>query len=553
MLSSTDEKPTTGHNSNETPFTAEYLNGKSKFESFNGGLWAFVASGTGVKVLNKLTGKYINTACKLDANGAAFIAKKNGNGFSLQVPNQNIQHIGDHDGNHLGVWNEAASATDGGSRWTVAEANVADIVNIGKATIDATEGLDNTVDENNCAQVKTAARLSVAKAAAAKATTLAELDNAYALFANMPCLEAGAYYRIKNCNLTDAQKAYLTTENMFVGTDGSLKTAYNTYGDYDKNNKPNGVDRKIRRSTASGNFVSQLWKFEANEDGNTYMVRNANTDCLFCEYKAGDLDMPVNKTAGGAVSFKTVPAATFSGNDGKTMFQMNVNGHTLNAWSGDYDNVVQAYDGHDDDKGNYWQFIKVTEIPVAISEAAGWASVALPCPVQAPAEADAVAYYATKADGDYMTLTSIAAGEVIPAGAGFLLAKQGGGTVNLAISSEAGTTNADNKLQGVTAKRKGYTAGENYVLALNSNNEAAFLLSKLETVPANKAFLPAAVATNAAGVLSFAFNGTETGIGQASDAAQPAHTTFYDLNGRVVLYPTHGVYVTDKGQKVYIK
>ena len=75
-------------------------------------------------------------------------------------------------------------------------------------------------------------------------------------------------------------------------------------------------------------------------------------------------------------------------------------------------------------------------------------------------------------------------------------------------------------------------------------------------VPANKAFLPAANITSGssqAQMLSFYIGGTVTGINAATADAQNGNDVYYDLNGRRVLYPAHGIYVTGNGKKVFIK
>lgn len=51
--------------------------------------------------------------------------------------------------------------------------------------------------------------------------------------------------------------------------------------------------------------------------------------------------------------------------------------HTMNAWGGAGAQTIANYDNQDGDKGNYWQFIKVTTVPVSIS-AANYATVAYP-------------------------------------------------------------------------------------------------------------------------------------------------------------------------------
>ena len=54
--------------------------------------------------------------------------------------------------------------------------------------------------------------------------------------------------------------------------------------------------------------------------------------------------------------------------------------------------------------------------------------------------------------------------------------------------------------------------------------------------------------------LLFNFDGDSiTSIGNAVQTKAQGDEVYYDLNGRRVLYPTHGIYVKGNGQKVFIK
>ena len=563
VLGSSDTNVATGNNNkveDHNPFTAEYLKGKNGYDSFNGGLWAFVRDGFGVKVLNKLTGKYLtfanaNNAVATLGNGTALIVKTNstysGAGFSLQYPGVSDSHVGDHCSGKLGLWKQSGtlnSQNDGGSCFQIVPATSEDIVNVGKDVLNATlDGLAPVEADANCVTALTAASIAKAKTFVSSATTVAALDAAYEV-RFMPVFEEGAFYRIKNSNVIT--KKYLSTSHMFVGTDGTLAASYNKFGDYNATTKPNGVDRHVRRVTEDSPLVPQLWQFVENVGWNTFKVKNANNGCRLSSYVA-PIDMPIDVTAGGDYTFKMIPTGgAFSGDASavNTNFLMYVNGKMINAYAGDNGTGIQEWNDIND-KGGYWQFIKVTEIPVTISEAAGWASVALPCAVQVPAEEGLKAYYAKSVNGDRMQLEEVPGG-IVPANQGFLLAKEGGAEVDLQILTSCDATLEGNLLQPATAKRAGFEAESTYVLA-KDGDDVAFLNSTLTTVPANKAYLNAADAVSHASVLSFSF-GDATGINDAvnTDAEK---VTYYDLNGRVVLYPQHGIFVTSKGQKVLIK
>lgn len=521
--------------------------------------WSFEKSGLGLKIRNA-SGKYIkvdgtgNTA-KLADEGSVFYLKgapsnASSSNFSLQYATN--CYLGDHSGGNtrIGTWTSASNpgaANDKGSGYTIVETYV---LNDLKTALE--ERLISTVQptslDANILRVATTDKLEEAKTAAAAATTLSGMIEAYNT-AYSPIADANAYYRIKNMN--SITKAYPSSEDIFVGTDGTLQSAYNA---------STNINRTISRKSVSDNLVAQLWKLEAQSDG-TYKIRNANNNCLWST-ATSNVDMPVNTSSGGDYRLLAVPTSiqTHVGNmadinDGVSTFQLTLNGHSFNAYGGDDANNISIYDNHDDDKGNYWQFIKVTEIPVTIS-AAKYATVGFPFNTKVTTEGVKV-FYGKKAENGAVSLTEVE-DKIIPANQGAILYNESGATTaTLEITDEGGTYD-NNCLTATTAGRTGYTTLTTYGLALsNATNEACFKLNSLTTVPANKAFLNAenySEATGNAMELKFLFNGGSiTDINSATINNEGANSLYYDLQGRRVLYPAHGIFVNGKGEKIFIK
>ena len=73
----------------------------------------------------------------------------------------------------------------------------------------------------------------------------------------------------------------------------------------------------------------------------------------------------------------------------------------------------------------------------------------------------------------------------------------------------------------------------------------------LRTIAANKAYYVSTQATGEA--LSLSFGGPAVGIDQIATPGAEKAQTYYDLQGRRVLYPSNGIFVTEDGQKVFIK
>lgn len=358
-----------------------------------------------------------------------------------------------------------------------------------------------------------------------------------------PNFEAGAYYVIENQN--SGNKKYPSTQHMHSKKDG-------VYGVEDNN------DRVVRRVTAEASLLPRLWKFE-KQNGGGYKICNANTACVWSSYVANGIDMPINKDAGGVYSVEVLPSNLISGGlqSFNTKFLLKIGGHMINAFQGDYNSVLCDYDGnHVGDRGNWWSFKKVTTIPVTIG-ATGWASMALPFAVSLPE--GVTAYIATACKNDVLTLSEVKG--IIPANTGFLLTGAAN-TYNLTITTGEAANVEGNLLKGATCKRLGFAEGETFGLGV-SGDKAVFMKNALKDeakgskgyVPANKAYIlttDLGAASQAASLLQFNFGGEATGIdGVVADDAK--ETIYYDLNGRRVLYPTQGVYVTNTGKKVFIR
>lgn len=522
--------------------SAQSFKSFTDWTKFTGSLWAFVQSGYGVKVLCKQTGTYVtlanstsNTKATLSAEGSTFIVKTNSSnssaGFSLKMPDETNAYIGDHANSTLGVWNNGSAQNDGGSSWTIEKADASEaIIAVGKTCINTYVDAMNSLNQN---YITTFSATSVQKAtdAADTATTVAKFEAAYNTidFTQSEAPVAGNYYRIVNAN--SITKKYITSESISVSKDGTLSAS---------------DDRTITRTSSTGAYVPMLWTFEAQTDG-TYYIRNANNGGAWCNNSSSALTIPADDTTVGGYTLSPISGTT-------TNFYIKLGNNFINAWYGDTQveskNIIQEYNDNTSDKGSYWMFEKVTSVPVTIS-AANYATVCYPFAVQVADTSNVKAYYTQQVEDGTMTLVEIEDG-IIPANTGVVLYHDGATTTTFALTTTEKTLTG-NKLDGVTAERTGYTSLETYVLALNSNNKAAFCQSELTVIPANKAYLKASnIGSTTVGTesINFDFNKVD-GIGLTPSAEQQ-RTKYYDLNGRAVPYPVHGIFVTDKGKKVLI-
>lgn len=523
----------------------------TSLDLLDGGLWAFVEDGVAVKLLNKQNGKYLRVngeGNQANFNGEASkfyfqkITPKDGftADFSLQYAATSF--LGDHSTYQgtplLATYNNAEAYKDNGSAFIAEKIDLssAEFITLAKEAVTAEIDAATASDESNGEIVtQTADALSTAKTAVASATSYDAIVTAHANAFKYPAnIDANAYYQIISQSVNNKgvriNKANISSENMVVNKNGVLEAGATG-------------SRIIRRTTASDALVPQMWQLVANADG-SYKIKNANTNCCIGQIVSNGtaVEMPIsNDGAGNYVITKGKAANKFLLKDGSNL---------LNAYGGDNNTIIANYNDANDN-GSNWVIKKVTTVPVSITDAK-YATVAFPFATKM-ATAGVKAYYATGAADGMITLVEYPEG-IIPANQGALLYNEAGATTaNLEIVTTEKTVEG-NKLMPATAKRSGFAANETYVLAKNSANEAAFLKNGLTVVPANKVYIAAETIpadNNGSNVLNFNF-GQVTGINGVV-AADKAGVQYFDLQGRRVLYPAHGIFVTNTGKKVFVK
>ena len=540
----------------------------ASYEQFENGLWSFEQSGGGVKIYNKGKKQYLKSTgnaetnrVTFDASGTVFYMGSVSNGtFNLNTGNADsyvgshndaVVYLGGWKGQYISVWTDAKdhnSYKDPGSTFTPTSVDNADILAIGKAAFGKTTP-ERSYTENGV--LKKGCYDAAAKASVSEATTFAEMETRVKAAAANVSPEEGAYYLIRNVNKggygteTENYKKYLTTAEITCDTNGDVQASVNG-------------DLGIKRLRGTSAFVPRLWQFKKTADGK-YNLLNANTNSYV---NVASMLTKDNQDQKDAYTIYTTEDAFGDGynatNDSTTMFVMSSSKSTgyklLNAANGyNYDTFegVGTWYGNAD-AGNYWQFIKVTEVPLTIA-ANDYTTLCLPFNVKLPENSAVKAYYASAATGEVLKLEEITNG-IIPANEGVILhntSEAEAANISLAITTDEATLTT-NKLKGVTAKHEGYTKLNNYVLAAK-NGATAFYKANFTAITANKAYLPVANVQGVQGVMmAFSFGDEVTGIDNVN-AAAPAAKKYYDLQGRRVLYPAKGIFVTEDGQKVLFK
>lgn len=538
------------------------------YPNFLNALWRIEESGYGVKIYNKGIGKYLKTngsgtdksnRVSFDNTGTVFYVKQNGTGLAFYTGSGNgylnacCKNASGTANACLGVWDDKLSPTDAGSRLLL-EFSENELLNYGKTAFAAT-GISYT----NYNALKKGGNYSKYKSSVDAATTLNELFNATDNVNPVGAYpEADVYYLIRNVN--GGELGHANYENGGVTVDPEndrfkyLSTSHmtcNTQGQ-------NASNQTLKRVKGKSNLLPLLWKFvEVEGQNGQYYLQNANMNaCVNFNVVPTAANEATQKTA---FTFEATNTAYnnsqfYATNDGVSMFLMKTaNGAKwLNAQNGANYEGVADYPNQAADAGNYWQFIKVTEVPLTIA-ANDYTTLCLPFNVKLPENSVVKAYYASAAAGAVLKLTEITG--IIPANEGVILhntSEAEAAKISLAITTDEATAITDNKLEGVTAKREGYTALKNYVLAAK-NSTTGFYKANFTVIAANKAYLPSENITNAQGVMmAFSFGDEVTGIDNVN-AAAPAAKKYYDLQGRRVLYPAKGIFVTEDGQKVLFK
>lgn len=187
----------------------------------------------------------------------------------------------------------------------------------------------------------------------------------------------------------------------------------------------------------------------------------------------------------------------------------------------------------------------------------GWSSINYAFPVSLPAAS--VTAYTVASEGDgFVELAKIPAtdGEILlPSNTPAFIEGTEGDSVTVTILLEEPEATiakaAGFKGTTLTAKKDLSATEAVYGIATVEGVTALYKMRNGTTIPCNKAYYE----TTASGVAKFELNfGETTGIDTlAPDPSTVKDNTLYDLNGRRVLYPTRGIYVTASGRKIYVK
>lgn len=470
-------------------------------------------------------------------------------GFTIQPNNSNKHAIGDHGNLNLCYWSNRSGdneLNDAGSIFYLVDL-LADCKSVASATSSYVGGFS-------------AQSISTLNATTACDGFFTKYDELLASTGNdvYTTPEENALYRI--------------TFNRASVSPSLTNSTANANGEVNEDE----ANRLLTYVTSTTNTPSAIVRFIKRTEDNTYYIQDVNSGLYYGYYGNGSSYVPETKLYGVKDNQYAGHYSIINSYNGTLTYvalkdNRRADDHKMQClWLRDaswkYWNYVAFHSSHYDNEENnsniedgcVLRIQKVTTYPVSVS-AAGYASLCLPFSVTLP-ESGLTAYKVTainRNNNNEMNLESV--GSTIPAGEPVIL-QGAAGNYTLTINADNGTKATNNILTGATVKRTGISE-EYYALAKKTIDETetvAFFRVSTTNMPANKAYLlkkniPAQAVNAAMFMFNFDGNGGEVTDISTATKTETESNVYYDLNGRRVLYPSHGIYVKGNGQKVFIK
>jgi hypothetical protein len=353
-----------------------------------------------------------------------------------------------------------------------------------------------------------------------------------------------ALYRITCPN--QSSKAY---------TVSGYANASGTIDDFADESSTDESTRLVNQQVKDANSFSQLWLLTPYDETSYFVIQSPNSN----GYGLG--------TPGGTTSSYTAHITASTewsahinpvSNDANGKYVLEIadqsdlgNEKYFNSTSASNGAICRWKDGFSD-LNNIVYIERVAEVSVTLNSD-GFATFCAPVAVTIPDGVTAYTAQAVYTQGDvqYAYITELSG--VIPANTGVLLQGTASTAYTFAFTANPNAEAAEAEataFTGITIKRQGLTAGN--FLTLNGTDDdsnAKFTTSEETTVAANTAILTLATET----IASTKEMPTD-GISEISSAAEAASPVlFYNLDGKLAAKPSHGIYVTSDGRKVYVK
>lgn len=497
---------------------------------------------------------------KKDGNGTPIVIGPNeftefNNGFTMRLNDNDKHAIGDHHGGPLAYWSNRGSESelrDQGSIFHVVAAG---------ELLDACKTLVN--NNNKVGSLSTSAKQEICGK-----TVMNDFLAAY----NAAIADESKYAAVEATN--KLYRIQPVRGNLYIANTGAYANANGTVSEE--------VDSRRMRTAASAAMnadISSVVALEPTGTSGVYRIKNLNSGFYWgTTKKSNNEELFMTRETQYAGNYRI--GYTESGRPGYLAFidtEITAGYKYLASRyveaDNQIDNRVSTSDYGGVEPAILFYMNEATTYPITFKNK--YATTNLPFDVTLPnnVKAYVIESVTKNADTGYRELNLTQINTTVPANTPVILectnetapTATAAVTVNFAMPGTVTSYSGDNILSGSTVKRTGFGDVEYYALANKplttdaTEKTTAFFRVTTKEMPANKVFLlkdnVPAVAEGGSLALLFNFDGANetTGIVNAKENNAGDSNVYYDLNGRRVLYPTHGIYVKANGQKVFIK
>ena len=501
-----------------------------------------------------------NGIMKKDGNGTPIVIGPNeftefNNGFTMRLNDNDKHAIGDHNGGPLAYWSNRGSESelrDQGSIFHVVAAG---------ELLDACKTLVN--NNNKVGSLSTSAKQEICGK-----TVMNDFLAAY----NAAIADESKYAAVEATN--KLYRIQPVRGDLYIANTGAYADANGTVSEE--------VDSRRMRTAASAAMnadISSVVALEPTGTSGVYRIKNLNSGFYWgTTKKSNNEELFMTRETQYAGNYRI--GYTESGRPGYLAFIDTEITEGYKYLASRYDEADHQIDNRvgTSDYGGVEPAIlfymnEATTYPITFKNK--YATTNLPFDVTLPnnVKAYVIESVTKNADTGYRELNLTQINTTVPANTPVILectnetapTATAAVTVNFTMPGTVTSYSGNNILSGSTVKRTGFGDVEYYALANKplttdaTEKTTAFFRVTTKEMPANKVFLlkndVPAVAEGGSLALLFNFDGANetTGIVNAKENNAGDSNVYYDLNGRRVLYPTHGIYVKANGQKVFIK
>lgn len=478
-----------------------------------GSFWAFVENGDGIlTIYNAATGtsKFFAAAANPNTSGTSYpnlMEKATGvtttweyvpvsnsdTQFCLNLTGETNKYPNDYAGNgSIAFWN----ATGEGSTFIVEYVNLESTIAAIRTNQEAITGAVGTLASESYANF-TAALDEGTMEGLVEALKIRDLTGTTVQF------DPSKYYRLQN-----VMRGGVLQINDEAGTE--------TY-------------KKLTQSSMDNTNANMLWKIEQIESiENGVKLYHVNAQ----EYAGNPENTTLSKT--GAEYIKVDWGAANFGfkQKGTNKYLVQFSGGGIGSWS-------NGGKGSD----HAWYIMPAEDIELSISDA-GYATVNYPFPVQLPKGLTAYTGTANAEKSKFM-LEEVSGGAV-PANTPVVIQGTAGPhtlTIDYANTAEPTIKDLSGSLLPIEI------TPDDYILAKNGESVGFYKTTDGGTLAQNKAYIKSTPAIQAVRGFGFSTEGDGT-TGIENTVTETENEEYYDLQGRRVMNPTKGIYVTKSGKKV---